>query len=383
MHTRGAAALLPLLLALMPLLQPGARAAGEKHAITEGVAAHENLFGAGTPGGAACHRIPALGVAPNGDIIAAVDERVDGCDDLRSNRDINIVARRSADNGATWSPVERVVDFEAGVSASDPSMITDRVTGEVLLFYNHMDHNREPGVYHLHTVRSRDNGATWGAPEDITARITKARWRKDFQFITSGNGIQTRSGVLLHTLVNLRRGLHLFGSNDHGRTWFLADTPLKPGDESRVVELADGGWMVNSRVAGKGMRHVHTSADGGKTWTSRPEPALPDPGCNAGLIRLTSRSEGHDKDRLLFSNANSRESRENLTVRVSYDEGATWTAGKTVYAGPAAYSSLAALKNGEIGLFFEKDDYTENVFVRFSLEWLTDGKDRLAPPKPQ
>ncbi len=69
-----------------------------------------------------------------------------------------------------------------------------------------------------------------------------------------------------------------------------------------------------------------------------------------------------------------------MTVRISYDEGATWTEGKTIYTGGSAYSSLTILENGEIGLFFEKDDYKENVFVRFSLDWLSDGKDILEKP---
>ena len=65
-----------------------------------------------------------------------------------------------------------------------------------------------------------------------------------------------------------------------------------------------------------------------------------------------------------------------MTVRVSYDEGKTWTEGKTIYPGGSAYSSLTLLENGDIGLFFEKDGYKENVFVSFSLKWLTDGKDK-------
>lgn len=175
--------------------------------------------------------------------------------------------------------------------------------------------------------------------------------------------------------------MHVFGSGDDGTTWFLVDAPLTPGDESRIVELADGSWMVNSRAKG-GTRYVHTTSDQGKTWQSRSEPALIDPACNASLIRYTSIADGHDKNRLLFSNAKSKDTRNNMTVRVSYDEGATWSAGKTIYAGEAAYSSLTILKNGDIGLLFEKDDYTANVFVRFSLEWLTDGKDKYEPARP-
>ena len=62
-----------------------------------------------------------------------------------------------------------------------------------------------------------------------------------------------------------------------------------------------------------------------------------------------------------------------MTVRISYDEGRSWTEGKTIYKGGSAYSSMTILANGDIGLFFEKDDHKENVFVRFTLEWLTGG----------
>lgn len=65
-----------------------------------------------------------------------------------------------------------------------------------------------------------------------------------------------------------------------------------------------------------------------------------------------------------------------MTVRVSYDEGLSWSEGKTIYPGSSAYSTMTVLENGQIGLVFEKDFYSENVFVSFSLEWLTDGKDR-------
>ena len=67
-------------------------------------------------------------------------------------------------------------------------------------------------------------------------------------------------------------------------------------------------------------------------------------------------------------------------MRISYDEGMTWSEGKTIYAGGSAYSSLTILENGEIGLLFEKDGYKENVFVRFSLAWLTDGEDTYRNP---
>ena len=325
-----------------------------------------NLFSSDLKSGVSCYRIPALGTAPNGDLIAAIDERVPSCGDLKWSNDINIVIRRSTDNGKSWSNMETIVDYPVGQSASDASMIVDEITNEIFLFFNYMNLETEKDVYYLKMISSKDNGHSWSTPIDLTSQITKPEWQKDFKFITSGRGIQTKSGALIHNIVNLEKGLFLFKSDDHGKTWNLIETEIKPADESKLVELADGILMVNSRVNNLGYRYIHTSKDGGLSWTSLPDKQLIDPGCNASIIR-------YNKNILLFSNLNSEKNRENLTVKYSTDEGKTWSKGKTIYAGSAGYSSMTVLKDGSIGLFFEKDDYTSNVFTKFYLKWLTDG----------
>ena len=356
------------------------KAQNKKHQIAEGIKEYHDLFNATRNESVSCYRIPAIVTAPNGDLVAAIDERVPSCGDLKWSKDINIVVRRSTDDGKTWSAIERIVDFPLGQSASDPSMIVDKITGDIFLFYNFMDLDMESDVYYLHVVKSSNNGLTWSEHKDITSQIAKPEWHKDFKFITSGRGIQTSTGKLLHCMVNLNSGMHVFGSDDHGKTWYFIDTPVEPGDESKIVELADGSWMINSRANGKGMRYVHVSKDEGKTWKSRPEPELIDPGCNGSIIRYTSTKDGYKKNRLLFSNAKMVKGRENMTVRISYDEGQTWSEGKTIYPGGSAYSSLTVLKNGDIGLFFEKDGHRENPFLSFSLKWLTNGKDEYKKP---
>ena len=158
----------------------------------------------------------------------------------------------------------------------------------------------------------------------------------------------------------------------------IKKTAIKPADESKVIQLADKSLMINSRVGG-GFRWVHSSKDNGKTWKSIKEVGLPDPRCNASIIRYTSIKDGYKKNRLLFCNAGSIKGRKNLSIRISYDEGKTWSAGKVIDPGASAYSSLTICHDGSIGVLYEPG-YKEVRFVRFTLEELTDGKDKLSIP---
>ena len=310
-----------------------------------------------------CYRIPSLVTTTNGTLIAAIDERNNSCGDLKWNRDINIVIRKSFDDGKTWTKIEKIVDYPLGRSASDPSMIVDKKTNEIFLFFNYMDLDNAKDIYRFMVIKSSDNGENWSKPVEITNSIIKKGWEKDFMFITSGRGIQTKDGTLLHCLVNLNKGTHVFGSKDHGKSWFLIDTPLSPGDESKIVELSNGNWLVNSRVNSNDSRYSHISKDNGQTWATYKNKDLQDPGCNASLINYD--------ELLLFTNAFDSKYRKNLSLSVSKDQGKTWAKNQTIYAGESAYSSITKLKNGDIGVFFEKDNYTKNVFVRIPKSWLT------------
>ena len=63
----------------------------EPGGITGGVITHQNVFDSASNDSVACYRIPALVTAPNGDLVATIDERVPSCADLRGNRNINIL----------------------------------------------------------------------------------------------------------------------------------------------------------------------------------------------------------------------------------------------------------------------------------------------------
>jgi sialidase-1 len=318
------------------------------------------LFESNQPG-ISCYRIPAICTAPNGDLIVTIDERVPSCNDLRGSKDINIVIRRSTDGGQTWLKTERIIDFPDGLSASDPSFIVDQETEEIFLFYNYMDLNQAPDIYRFQYVKSKDNGISWSDPVEITDQIAPEPTRKDFQFITSGNGIQTKDGLLLHTLVNLDKGVFIYGSDDHGATWKIYGSAIKPGDESKIIEHSNGEWMVNSRVNKAGLRYVHKSNDQGATWESHADSTLIDPSCNAALLL-------HSNGTLYFSNAQHKTKRKNLTIRKSIDQGQTWNEGSVIYPEGAAYSDMTLLKNGDIGIVYEKDDYQSVGFTIYKVK---------------
>ena len=91
----------------------------------------QTLFESDSNSSVSCFRIPSLIASNAGVLLAAIDERVNSCKDLRDNQDINIVMKRSLDNGKTWSVSKKIVDYPYGESASDPSFIVDKFTKNI------------------------------------------------------------------------------------------------------------------------------------------------------------------------------------------------------------------------------------------------------------
>ncbi len=315
--------------------------------------------------GVAKYRIPALCTAPNGDLVAVCDARRDHGGDLNTSQPINITVRRSSDGGKTWTaPVYtwtwKWTDNEHW-AGSDPSFIVDAKAKKIFLLYNVWESRRHHGVFQFYVQESADNGKTWSRPRDISRDIAFEGWpfgkpqaKGGFIFITSGSGIQTKDGTLLHTIVHVNDGNALIGSTDGGKTWRAIGKPVKCGDECKVVELSDGSWMINSRWRGGG-RQIHVTKDRGETWESRYDTTLADPQCNAQIMRYGKV--------LLFSNCKSPNRRALLHLRASTDDGATWTDGVCIEPGGAAYSDMTVMPNGDIAIAYEGAGYSTINFV--------------------
>ena len=339
------------------------------------------------------YRIPALVTTVKGTLIAVCDARVERPADAINN--IDLAMKRSFDNGRTWGPLKILADFPDQQAAADSSMLVDRMTGTIWIVYDHfLDkllsselRKQERRQIALHLIHSQDDGQTWSEATDITQTVTKPGW--EVVMAAPGRGIQMRAGRLIFPVYSRQPDQdysHLLSSNDHGKTWQISSSAARMVNECQVAELKDGSLMLNMRsYRAKGCRAVATTNDGGKTWGQIVDDTnLPEPTCQASLIRYTDTRDGFTRDRLLFVNPANSSQRVNMTIRLSYDEGKTWPIAKVLHPGPSAYSCLTVLKDGTIGLLYEngrESPYEKLTFARFDLQWLTDGQDRIDKKK--
>lgn len=362
--------------------------------------------------GYAIFRIPGIVVTSKGSVLAYSEARSSERGDWNT---IDLVLRRSTDGGRTWSPSRKVASVD-GPRTKNPVALAQRLANPEDVTYNNpvaiADRN---GAVHFvfcleymraFYTRSDDDGRTWIKPVEITSTFDAFRPDYDWKVLATGpgHGIQLRSGrLLIPVWLSTGTGGHAHRpsvtstiySDDRGKTWHRGEIAIPNTDEfvypneTAAVELSDGRVMLNARSESQPHRRLITvSKDGAKGWSvPRFDDALLEPICMGSLVR-------HGRNRILFSNPHNLQrqdgkdapgtprDRRNVSVQMSTDDGATWAFRKTVEPSWSGYSDLAVARDGTVLLLYERGQPDAARFradsltlARFSIEWLTGGKE--------
>jgi sialidase-1 len=313
------------------------------------------------------YRIPAMVVTNKGTLLAFCEGRKTG---ILDNGNIDLVLKRSFDRGATWGPLQ-IIQSEGFKTYGNPAPVVDRDTGVIWLPFC-LNNNR------VFVTFSKDDGATWAKPREITAQVKLPGWA--WYATGPGHAIQLSSGRILVPCDHSAKGMfsHVIFSDDHGATWKLGGTPGPRTDESMAIESIDKRVYLSMRNSyNQKLRAYSWSDDQGLTWSPvQLDSMLTDSTCQASIVRMTTEKE-HGKNRILFLNPASLK-RENMAVRVSYDEARTWSAPRTIYPGPSAYSDLAIMPDLSVGTIYENGKvwpYSKITFTRMDFDWITRGEN--------
>ena len=345
------------------------------------------------------YRIPAIIKLNNGHLLAFAEGRVQGASDFG---DVNIVLKISTDNGRTWGSIKTIVDYDT-LQAGNPAPVVDLTdpaytTGRIFLFYNtgnkhESDVRNGNGLREVWYKTSTNGGINWSEAVNITLQTHRpklpqinpaynftADWRSYAN--TPGHAMQFETGKYkgrIYIAANHSEGgiqnesmdyiAHGFYTDDHGKTFHISNNVNLPGgNENMAAELSDGRIMLNIRNQRGDVRarYIAISSNGGQSWdTSYFDKNLPDPVCQGSLLTIGKKRK---QNILAFSNAADEMRRDNLTLRISFDDGKTWKKNFVIYKNPsqpdaAAYSDIVKLSGKKIGVLYEKDNYSKIVFT--------------------
>lgn len=362
-------------------------------------------------------RIPGIATTNKGTLLTVFDARYELARDLQGHMDIAL--HRSTDKGRTWEPMQIVLDMGewGGLSqqfngVSDACILVDKNSDAIyvagLWMHGLLDDNgkwvtglekadakwkhqhqwqrkgSQPGIDIRRTsqfliAKSTDDGLTWSAPINITAQTKRPEW---WLFAPGpGQGITTDDGTLVFPTQGRDEKGEPFSnitySKDGGKTWVTSNAASHNTTECNVVQLSDGSLMLNARdntnrgnteVNG---RNIQVTTDWGKTWTEHPtsKKALIEPTCMASLHKHEYIVDGKKVGLLLFANPSNHSVRENMTLKISLDDGMSWPEKYWVPLDDfrsAGYSSITSVDEHTIGVFYESSQ-AQLVFQQIDL----------------
>ena len=356
--------------------------------------------------GSLYYRIPAITVTRDGKrLVTLTDDRKQHNSDLPSH--CYLVAQYSEDNGRTWSdPVTVAGTAETGgdYGHGDASIVTNRENGEIVGImtsagtYGHgffAGTAAQPPRWK--TITSRDGGLTWETPVDHTDDLFGANcsnpntqtWKSGFS--GSGAALQKRDGTLVSSFVNRQadnsQHFYFFMSKDGGQSWYVSGTSGTSGaDEPKTLERNNGDLAISVRSSG--YNYYNYTSNDGETWhlpsQTRFTSGISGNACDGEYMVWCSTVEGNPWD-IAFQTLPNSSSRQNVSIALSTDEGATFGTPKTICPIGSAYSAAVVLPDGTLGVYYEENGVFGGFtmrFVRFSLDWASNGTYKFSDDAP-
>ena len=356
--------------------------------------------------GSLYYRIPSITVTKDGKrLVTLTDDRKHHNADLPSH--CYLVAQYSEDNGRTWSdPITVAGTAETGgdYGHGDASIVTNRDNGEIVGImtsagtYGHgffAGTAAQPPRWK--TITSRDGGLTWETPVDHTDDLFGANcsnpktntWKSGFS--GSGAALQKRDGTLVSSFVNRQadnsQHFYFFMSKDGGKSWYVSGTSGTSGaDEPKTLERNNGDLAISVRSTG--YNYYNYTSNDGETWhlpsQTRFNSGISGNACDGEYMVWCSTVEGNPWNIALQTLPNNS-SRQNVSIALSTDEGATFGTPKTICPIGSAYSAAVVLPDGTLGVYYEENGVFGGFtmrFVRFSLDWASNGKYKFTEDAP-
>ena len=378
------------------------------------------------------YRIPAIAKTGNGMLVAVSDYRHNLDDIGRDNHGtgkmrIDLVARTSDDNGATWSDIKTIAAGDdskigsyqraygdAAIAAVGENIVVMAAAGDVM-YSSQTASAANPNK--MVRVFSSDNGANWSItdmttkmystatslfPNHFCAFFGSGKLAVDYNYNGTSNA-RIYGALLMRNSSTVYNNFVVY-SDDLGENWSIlggSQTAIAGGDEPKVEILPNGQILLSARRQGGRIFRVFTYSNKATNEGSWGDAAVN--GCDNGgsngtngeIICLDAKRPNGKPTKILLQSqpkgGAGHYDRYNVTIwykEVSADETYTpssfasgWTQGIEVCpAGvKSAYSAMALQENGEIAFFFEEapcygDDHTKGysmVYVPLTIEEIT------------
>lgn len=258
------------------------------------------------------YRIPTIVSTSDGSLLAVSDARKKHIHDITN--DIDIILRRSVDNGQTWSQPMTIakgdgkyktdgsLDCLNSIGYGDPAFAS-LPNGDILCTFIHgyglgfTDNSKK--TYNSYSI-SRDNGQTWSTPEylkdksgNMLSIITNERGN-----IAPGNMCVVKSGLLAGKVIACFRSFNNTYGRATRRNYFLVYDPNgncwqtlngKPNatggskqyyqsgvgedDEAQIIEVGENKFLMSIRNSGSGQRQfalitINNNSWSGMSWSA-------------------------------------------------------------------------------------------------------------------